>query len=355
MTAWLNKHKKVDLLQLADVARLQLEDGLLKDEVVSALDDHLRANASALSSNAAFTGYYERSGSPAGRTPGRRTTRAATAAPDVLDNEPRSTRRRRVPYVKQESPESPVNFDATPQRRSDAVAGADVQTPATTQHIASNTHLPESPLPASPAAVADVIERQEKIVGTKLWDAWLATGVLQWLLCVRELASSVVGVESFALAIEVLFLQYAIVPWSYAFDTPAISAIGLNAQPVYVPNAFVLLEPHFWSVVLLWLSTSVLAPLAVAHLFNFTTRSNSTRSTEETAVEKPASRADPLTYNVVKALVTYIVYTKGARFGLISDNAVTWVEAALPGGQNCQLIGAGIGALTTIYEAVLSR
>lgn len=65
------------------------EEGWLKDDLVSALDGYLRANATTLSSSSAFSEYYDRTGSPTKREP---------RAPDT---EPRP-RRRRQTKVKEE-------------------------------------------------------------------------------------------------------------------------------------------------------------------------------------------------------------------------------------------------------------
>jgi hypothetical protein len=72
-------------------------DSLLKDDLVTALDDHLRQNALALSSDKTFAEYYHRGASPVKKP-------RASASADPSGDAP--VRRRRTISVKKD-PESP--------------------------------------------------------------------------------------------------------------------------------------------------------------------------------------------------------------------------------------------------------
>ncbi len=73
-------------------------------------------------------------------------------------------------------------------------------------------------------------------------------------------------------------------------------------------------------------------------------------------VSRPTHPVDPLTFNATKALVTWLVYSQGTRlWGLFGDGTVQRVNSALPGGHRGVMIGAGLGALASLYEAVLKK
>ena len=104
----------------------------------------------------------------------------------------------------------------------------------------------------------------------------------------------------------------------------------------------------------LWLATSLFVPILFAYFFNF---SHSIRGQGVRTRSTPhIYKFDPLSFNVAKALLTWLVFAKGFRYGgFYSDETVLRVEDALYGGYPAVLIGAGIGALASIYEAILQK
>lgn len=220
------------------------------------------------------------------------------------------------------------------------------RTPRAVQRVAAQV-----PLPPSPAVVTDAIERQTAIVRTKVGDAWTNSGFTDWAEYIREVLSSVVGVEAAVVLVEAFYLQKQVLPWIFFFDIPAISALGTSSYPVHFPEFFALLTGSFWSPSLLWANTSLFIPLVFAYFFNITIKNKANG-----LASKPAYQVDPLTFNLAKALVSYMVYAQGVRFsGLVEDATVSTVATALPGGPNSVFIGAGIGTVVSIYEAVLNR
>lgn len=223
------------------------------------------------------------------------------------------------------------------------------RTPRAVQRVAAQV-----PLPPSPAVVTDAIERQTAIVKTKVGNAWTNSGVTDWAEYIREVLSSVVGVEAAVILVEAFYLQKKVMPWLYFFDIPAISALGTNSYSVQIPEFFALLTSAFWSPSLLWANTSLFIPLFFAYFFNITVKAKANGNGRPAS--KPEYQVDPLTFNLAKALVSYMVYAQGVRFsGLVADETVFTVSEALPGGHNGVFIGAGIGAIVSIYEAVLKR
>jgi hypothetical protein len=198
-----------------------------------------------------------------------------------------------------------------------------------------------------------MIARQQTYVGDKLSAAWENSGTTEAIESARETASTVVGVELLFLLIESYGLQKETFPWRYAFDIPPLPFLNTSAVAVKLPDLFVLVTSFFWNPSTLWLSTSIIIPLLFAYFFNFTHHVKTPRTRGSLAT---AYRVDPLTYNVVKALMTWLVYSQGFRFGsYITDETVERVNGAFPGGYWGVMVGSGVGALVSVYEAILQK
>jgi hypothetical protein len=117
-----------------------------------------------------------------------------------------------------------------------------------------------------------------------------------------------------------------------------------------------LLTSSFWAPFTLWASTSLFIPLLVSYFFNLTLKPKPLHATRAHTAPEPTYKFDPLVFNVVKALITYAVYAQGFRFGgFVENSTVERIGGAVTGGYEGILIGAGIGALASIYEAILKK
>jgi hypothetical protein len=221
------------------------------------------------------------------------------------------------------------------------------RTPRAVQRVAQRI-----PLPPSPQVVTEMIVRGQQSVSNRLTEVWEKSGTTELIEQAREVSSTVVGVHIAVLLLEAWGLQRVTFPWTHAFDIPATPALRLNSPTaVSLPDVFVLVKPAFWQLSTVWLSTSLFVPLLFAYFFNFT------------HAAKPRTRAaaaaqhavDPLTFNVIKALVTWLVYSQGFSAGLFDSNTVESVNTAFPGGYTGVLIGAGIGGLVSLYDAILQK
>lgn len=198
-----------------------------------------------------------------------------------------------------------------------------------------------------------MISDQQAVAKNKINAAWERSGTAELFEDVRTKASTVVGVELLALCVEFYGLAPEVFPWAYAFDVPAIQVLRTNSFAVKLPDLFLIFTTFFWSPTGLWLGTSLFLPLLFAYVFNFTSQIKTPRTR---AAAASVYKADPLTFNVVKALTTWLVYSQGFRLGgYVSDLTVTRVNNAIPGGYGGILIGAGIGAIVSMYEAILQK
>ncbi|OCK77623.1 hypothetical protein K432DRAFT_445208 [Lepidopterella palustris CBS 459.81] len=340
MSSWLHKKRKGELIELGQQANLLNLDGLLKDDLISALETHFQQNESTLGKQAAFSEFYRRTGSPVKR---ERQSPTESGAMTVS-----KTRRRQTRLAEEaESQEEPTPEKALVTR-----------TPRTISRITSQIDIP-----ASPAQLANVAEQQLSAARSWAYDLWTKTYIEEAIEFLRETFSSVTGVEITVLLIEALGLQLKTLQWAHPFDTPPVASLSLISYPVYVPDVRVLLTSDFWAPATLWSLTSLFIPLLVSYFFNLTLRSNTRHRSS-----KGAYAADPLAFNIVKALMTYIVYPQtltpqqGAiavihypSWGPFSAETVTTVREHVPGGYAGLLIGAGIGILVSIYDAALKK
>lgn len=327
----------------------------------------MQANQTRLSRDPDFEGYYGKRAS----TPGRpRTSQAAYvpgSAGEVAEEVKSVVERvgRRVAKVKQEY-EDEVSLPSPAAAASSAVetvknalspvtsalspsAQLTARTPApvTRSNLRKRSELPGPP---SPSVVADVVEEQSTRFVAGLNDLWTLSGIDEHIANLRETCSSVVAVQLTFLLIEGLALEWHIIPWKYAFDIPASGVTPSYA--VHLPDLFILLTGFYWSTTLLWAFTSIAVPATFAYFYNLTIR-----DVKRNNIRVAAARytADPLTFNVVKALVTWLVYSQGVTFGLISPEVAERVNLAIWGGHTAVLIGSGIGGLAALYEAAQRR
>lgn len=208
----------------------------------------------------------------------------------------------------------------------------------------------ELPGPPSPADVADIVEHESTKLVSGLQDLYSSSGITENIEWLRETCSSVAAVQLTFMLIESVALQKRLMPWRFAFSIPST---GFTPSfPVQYPDLFILLTGFYWSTTLLWTATSVVVPLIFAYFYNLTIR-DVKRGNMRVSVARYA--ADPLTFNVVKALATWLVYSRGVSLGFINPEVAERVELAMFGGSTAVLIGCGIGALAALYEAAQKR
>ncbi|KAF4548222.1 Hypothetical protein D9617_30g011260 [Elsinoe fawcettii] len=339
MAAWLNRQKKGELTALAERAGLDDIEGLRKEELASVLDEHFQKNATRLSGDAAFKEYYGRS-SPAKRASASGANAAATSEGEI------KIKKKRAPKVKEETD---VSDAASPSSPAPATTPAPARMLAPTRTPSAATHGILKTIPPSPAVITDAIEVQTRKFSTSVDKLLVKANARDWLNDTRELLSSVVGIETLVLLLEGFALQRQLIPFRHAFNLPAVDAFGTNPIPVQLPDFFILLTDVYWSASLLWSITSFWIPLALSWLFNLTMRPVVKGGV---TYIKPRWRCDPLTFNVSKALISWLVFSNRARFfGIFSDETVISVLRSMPAGYSGVMIGAGIGALASLYDA----
>ena len=65
---------------------------------------------------------------------------------------------------------------------------------------------------------------------------------------------------------------------------------------------------------------------------------------------------DPLTYSIVKAVISFVVYGQGVTFGgWINPQSVDRINGAVYGGYKGVLVGAAITGVLSVYDAILKK
>lgn len=224
-------------------------------------------------------------------------------------------------------------------------------TPARTLSLASRI-----PLPATPADVANAVDRSTIALRNRVTSAYNDSGITEVTHATRETLSTVNAVLVAISAFELYFLRPEVLADRYAFTIPAISFLGTNDYPVFVPDMFLLLTASFWSPALLWSFTSAILPSIAGYFVNMTTGQTHGRTTRRTAAATPEAVVDPLTFSIVKALISFVVYGQGVTFGgWLSDVSITRINSAVYGGYKGILAGAAISGIFSIYDAVLKK
>lgn len=205
-----------------------------------------------------------------------------------------------------------------------------------------------SELPPSPADVADLAEYETTQIYAGLNDLYTLSGIPEGIEYTRELCSSVTGIQTAFTLLETLAMGREVLPWNYLCELSGVRGLGWPTVAIYYPDLFALLSSNFWLPTLLWLSTSIALPALFGYFFNLTIRSVRRHGA---VVSVARYTVDPLTFNIVKALATWIVYGKGVGTGFLPVWVPLTVNHALLGGYNGVLVGCYVGVIASLYEA----
>ncbi|KAL2827701.1 hypothetical protein BJY01DRAFT_228928 [Aspergillus pseudoustus] len=343
---YLERLRKNQLAELAEATALRDYEDDNKPELAAKLDEHLQANRTIFGADDRLTEYYRRLSQGSRASPVKRESRESRSeASPVKEDAPRSVRRRTTkPREPKEDREPTDESDVPAQTPTRALAEVAVQ------------------LPPSPSVVTEVIDRQTTQWRKSISDAWKNSGVQERSDSLRTTLSSVRSVEVIVTILEGFGVLAEVLPRRHLTTIPPIDALRSPALPIKIPDVFVLVDSSFWAPVSLWLLTSLLLPLTVAYFFNISlqvAQSSSgpaSRTRRSSITRNPQADFDPLSFNIAKALISYLVYAHGFTFwNIYSKVSVETVNASIPFQYAGILTGAAIGAIGTFYEAILKK
>jgi len=234
-----------------------------------------------------------------------------------------------------------------------------VKTPGRELSRASASFAQSVPLPPSPAAVTDAIDRQTRRFSASVSNLYQRSQIHEYSDTIRDVLSSPLAINVIVLIVEAYGLRKEIFK-SGSVRIPPISSIKSDETTVYVPNLFLLLDKSFWAPFSLWSLTSVIIPLALAYFINLplkTMHGHGHATRRAAAIQNtPSLQFDPLVFNVAKALIAYLVFAEHFNFlGLFQHFTIAQVNESVPGGYAGMVTGAGIAGLMSLYEAILKK
>ncbi|KFZ17158.1 hypothetical protein V502_04723 [Pseudogymnoascus sp. VKM F-4520 (FW-2644)] len=334
-SSFLQKMRKAQLEELASDLDLS-PNGQKKAELEILIDSFLIQHPE-LSTDARVAPFYKRRSTTNELSPVKREQVSAD-----VEKVAKVTRRRTIKAA-DELTNSVDDSDAEPATT--RARSALTRTPARALSLAQSV-----PLPPSPSVVADVLERRSAALVAHVTEIASSTGATEAVESARASLSSLLSIETIILFFEAANLRSEILPDRYAFSIPSLPILNTKQYPVALPDLFLLLTSSFWQPFTLWLATALVVPLAFAYFFNLTARPRSR------GAQRFEYQFDPLTFNVAKAIITYAVFSGGATFwGLVDLESVARIRSAAAGGWEGIVGGCAVGALATVYEAIIRK
>ncbi|KAH8842253.1 hypothetical protein MCOR27_002281 [Pyricularia oryzae] len=338
--AWLRAQRKSELIGIAEHVGLKNYDGLKKDLELT-LDEHLAANSDRYSSDPKLAPYFQ--------------SRNRTIGSPIKKDVPEF----KIPKRRMGSKTDSEIIAATAVDDEPSIASttsALVHTPARAFSIAQRI-----PLPATPAEVAEAVDRSTAVVRQHVNSVLAESSIPEYTQATRQSLSTVTAVLLTAHLFELYFLRQELLADRYAFTIPAIKALGTRDYIINMPDLFLLLTSSFWKPASIWMLTSFIIPSFFGYFFNLSAANShspgvATRGRPRGVTHDVEYRVDPLTYSVVKAVISYVVYAQGAALGgYVDPNSVARINSALYGGWKGVLVGSGITGLMAMYDAVLRK
>lgn len=213
--------------------------------------------------------------------------------------------------------------------------------------------------PPSPAVVADAFDRQQIRMRTSLSEFYERTNISEYIDSVRDQLSSPYAITAISMLVEGYGLRQDIFPWKSLYNVPAVKYATNSKTTIYGPDVFLLFNSSFLAPFILWMATSLLLPLLLSYCINIPLKahpSHNYKTRKATTKAAPHLQFDPLIFNVAKALIAYMVYAKNyPLFGLFTHFTVATVNESVLGGYSGMVTSSGIGALVSLYEAILKK
>ncbi|KAL2255510.1 hypothetical protein VTK26DRAFT_3209 [Humicola hyalothermophila] len=366
--SWLARQRKSELVELAQLVGLKDLDGLRKSDLELAIDEHLSEHAAQYQSHPKFQDYFK-SRARAGGSPIKK--EAAVPFESRLSKR-RSIKPAEEAVAAEEDEAASESSEAADQPSATATAtDALASTPGRALVLARRLQLP-----ATPADVAEAVDRSAVAVRTRVASLYKESGLGEATKQTRQWLSTVHSVLSAVALFELYKLRQEILPDRYAFTVPAVKALGTPDYPVHLPDMFALVTAAFWAPAMTWLLTSLVLPAAGGYFFNLRAAHQKNAGSAPTPVKRAgviqsssssssssarggqdySAAVDPLMFSVVKAIVTYVVYAQGVTFGgLLGEQTIRRIDDALYSGWRGVLVGTAVSGLTAVYDAVLRK
>lgn len=336
--SWLRAQRKSDLVEIADEVGLKNYESYKKSELEAALDEYLAENSTKFSSRTNLTGYFN----SRSKALGSPIKKEVNAAKDEADKALKVVKRKASKAIEEATPDADTSTST-----------AVVRTPGRSlSQVAARI-----PLPATPADVASAVDRSTLALRQRATSIYQDSGIGDVSQATRDTLSTVTSVLAVISAWELFCIRPEILPSRYAFTIPSVGLLGTSDYPIHLPDLFLVVTASFWSPFLTWALTSLVLPGVLGYFFNLSATSNQGPRTRAKAAAQAAEyNVDPLTFSIVKALISFVVYGQGVTLGgLLSETSIERLNGAVYGGYKGILTGTAVTALVSIYDAVLKK
>ncbi|KAH8893390.1 cytochrome P450 [Thozetella sp. PMI_491] len=304
-------------------------ESLKKTELETTIDEYISENADQYSSDPKLQPYFA--------------SRARTAGSPVKKEAPE------LKVSKRRTKAADEIVAVEDEESSRGASTALTRTPGRALSLAARI-----PLPATPADVARAVDHSTVVVRERVVSLYQDSGITEATQATRETLSTVTSIIFTIAAFELFYLRPELIPNRYAFTIPSIAFLGTNDYPVHIPDMFVLLTSAFWNPALTWAFTSYIVPSLFGYFFNLSAASHPTG--RRGRASQPEYVVDPLTFSIVKAVISYVVYAQGVTFGdWIDQVAVARINSALYAGWKSVIVGSAVSGLAAVYDAVLRK
>lgn len=212
--------------------------------------------------------------------------------------------------------------------------------------------------PPSPAVVTDVIDHQTKRIRTSISHAYERSPIHEYSDHIRDLLSSSVTINVLAILLEAYGLRAEILPNKLLTELPTVPYLKATKTPVNVPDLFQLLSTSFWAPFTLWILTTLVSPAIISYFINLPLKQlpgHSYNTRRASIKHSPQMQFDPFIFNLAKGLMAFLVFAGHLRIGLFQNHTIALVNTSVPGGYSGMLLTAGLGAIVSLYEAVLKK
>ncbi|EXJ82502.1 hypothetical protein A1O3_06315 [Capronia epimyces CBS 606.96] len=345
---YLQKLRKSDLTEFAEATKLPDYAGLKKAELEVVLDEHLRANSTRYAKEPVLSEYYKRVGSST-RSPVKKLADKVT---DIVKFDEDA-----APAKKSKRKTTSPGQDTT-DTESPTVSSL-IKAPAKEIARRSSILTSQIPIPPSPAVVTDAIDQQTRRLRLSISHAYDRTQIHEFADATRDLLSSPLTVTALAILLEAYGLRAQILPNKLLTEVPPIPYIKSTKTAISVPDLFLFLDSKFWAPFSLWTLTSFILPAFVSYFINLPLKAHPVHShatRRATAEASAQAQFDPLIFNLAKGLIAYLVYAEHLNLGgLYQHFTIALVNESILGGWFAILISSGLGAIVSLYEAVLKK
>lgn len=239
----------------------------------------------------------------------------------------------------------------------DGVVDALVKTPAK-ELVARSSSVMQSMIPPSPAVVTDAIDHQTRRLRNSISHAYEVSPIHEYSDNVRDLLSSSVTINILAIILEAYGLRASILPNKLFLEIAPVPYIKSTKTPVYVPDLFQVLSTSFWAPLALWILTTLVTPALASYFINLPLKQlpGHNYGTRRASIKhSPQMQFDPFIFNLTKGLLAFLVFAGHLRLGIFQNYTIALVNNSIPGGYSGLLITSGLGAIVSLYAAVLKK